>query len=112
MRCRPSTRISCTTKSSSALCCASASSGAHSGAASEASAARNARQLACRVRLIKDASTELSRQIVEQRHAHQQHQQRHAELLTDGLEALRQRAALEPFDGLKDDLAAVKDRDR
>src|ERR1700733_2911087 len=108
MRCRPSMWISRTTNSPSALCCPTTSNGA----ASHASAARSARHFARRVRLIKDASTELSREIVEQRNAHQQDQQRHAQLLADGLETFGQRATLEPFDGLEDDLTAVEDWNR
>src|ERR1700683_5125438 len=107
MRCRPSMRVSLTMKSPAAPCGATAISGA----AANASAASSARHFARRVRLIKDASTELSRDVVEQCNAHQQDEQRHAQLLADGLETFRQRAALEPLDGLKDDLAAVEDRD-
>src|ERR1700685_4369574 len=84
---------------------------ASTGTVANASAASSARHFARRVRLIKDASTELSRDVVEQCNAHQQDEQRHAQLLADGLETFRQRAALEPLDGLKDDLAAVEDRD-
>src|SRR5579862_4792709 len=107
MRCNPCTRMLLTVNSSLPTCCASR---AH-GAMAKSRVAASARASARRLPMIKDASTELSRNVVEQGHAHQQHQQRDAELLTDGLEAFRQRAALEPLDGLKHDLPAVENRD-
>src|SRR5665213_1577826 len=108
MRCRPSIRILLTVKLSSVLCWACSTLEA----AASASAATSARAFARRVRMIKDASTELTRDIVEQCHAHQQHQQCDAELLADSLEAIGQWTAFEPFNGLKYDLAAVKNRNR
>src|ERR1039457_7350762 len=108
MRCSPSMRMLLTVKSLSVLCCASNAAGM----AVSASASTSARAFARRLRMIKYASAELTRDIVEQRHTHQQHQQCDAELLGDGLKAIGQWTAFEPFDGLKHDLAAVENRNR
>src|SRR3569833_494905 len=53
-------------------------------------------------------STELARDVVEKRHAHQENEQGYADLLAEDLRPLRKRTALEPLDGLKDDLPAVE----
>src|SRR5665213_2092644 len=58
------------------------------------------------------ASAKLARDIIEERHPEQQHQQRDADLLAKYLRALAQGLALDPFCHLKHDLAAIQQRDR
>src|SRR6202042_904932 len=53
-------------------------------------------------------STELARDIVEKRHAHQKDEQRYADLRAKGLRPFGQRATLQPFDGLEDNLPAIE----
>src|SRR5580700_9886887 len=55
-------------------------------------------------------STELARNVVVERDTHQDDEKGDAHLLPEDLCAFRQRTALEPFHQLKQDLAAVEDR--
>jgi hypothetical protein len=55
---------------------------------------------------------ELARDVIEKRHPHQEDEKRDTNLLAEGLRTLGHRRALEPFDELKDDLAAVENRYR
>src|SRR5262252_4950887 len=53
------------------------------------------------VRPCANPSTELARNVVVQRHTHQDDEQRDSHLLPERLGALRERAALQPLDELK-----------
>src|SRR3981081_4946371 len=57
-------------------------------------------------------STELARNIVVERDTHQDDEQGDANLLSQSLGPLRQRAALQPLHQLEDDLSAIQDRNR
>src|SRR5882762_5327021 len=57
-------------------------------------------------------SAELARNIVVERDTHQDDEQGDANLLSQSLGPLRQRAALQPLHQLEDDLSAIQDRNR
>src|SRR6185437_7856408 len=80
-----------------------------SGTTAKMSAVRGARCAARQLPLVKEGSTDLT-DVGKQCNAHEQEQQGETDLLADQLEALGQRTAFEPFNGLKHDLTAVEDR--
>src|SRR5687767_6159739 len=99
MRCSPSIRMSPTVNSPPAVC------------AKTAGTARRAGNAASSFRRIGGGgSTEQAREVVVEGEAHQHQEQHQADLLTDGVRPLGQRAALGEFSELEDDLPAVEDR--
>src|ERR1700683_714174 len=128
MRCSPSMRMSPTVNGPCTVCActfesrnwtASATSNParnssrtrRPDAISVASAQREAPLLRLKLRIDHDFPLiQMSCNIVIEGEAHQYHQQRYPDFLTEDLRALRQRAALDGFGQLIRDLAAVQQR--